>query len=155
MPRSFIAAWLRIAPWPVNAFSITLRPSAKVSSESALISGSSSTVGPMVMKIQVSAVVSSTALWIAASIAARVGFMLGSRRNTGVAKPGCMCASLMPGITTRPPRSMTRVREVAIARISSFVPTAAMRSPSIAIASAYGRAGSPVKTLPETNTMDG
>ena len=55
--------------------------------------------------------------------------------------------SLIPGIAVRPPRSTLRLASPANARIASSVPTAAIRSPRIASASAKGAAGSAVKIL--------
>jgi hypothetical protein len=66
----------------------------------------------------------------------------------GAANARCVCASLMPGITTRPPRSTRRVARPASRCTSAVVPTVRMRSPRIATASAHGRAESAVKTLP-------
>jgi hypothetical protein len=50
-----------------------------------------------------------------------------------------------PGTTSRPPAS-TGVTFEASLRISSVIPTAAIRSPLAAIASTHGAAGSPVHT---------
>jgi hypothetical protein len=61
----------------------------------------------------------------------------------------------MPGTTTRPFSSMTRVEGDANARTSASVPTATMRSPRIASASAHGRLSSAVKTFPPASTTSG
>jgi hypothetical protein len=50
-------------------------------------------------------------------------------------------ASLNPGSVNAPPRSITRARALTASRASAFVPTARMRSPRIARASAHGWAG--------------
>src|SRR5688572_32360167 len=62
----------------------------------------------------------------------------------------CVCASLMPGMTTRRPASMTRVVSPFILINSSWDPTATMRSPRIAMASAFGCFGSSVAMRPLT-----
>src|SRR5687768_1267746 len=62
----------------------------------------------------------------------------------------CVCASLMPGMTTRRPASMTRVFSPFILINSSWDPTATMRSPRMAIASALGCFGSSVAMRPLT-----
>jgi hypothetical protein len=61
-------------------------------------------------------------------------------------------ASMKPGTTSRPAASSVAASGTltAAARTSSFVPTWAMRSPAIAIASAQGRSGSPVQMRPLT-----
>src|SRR5688572_9319148 len=56
----------------------------------------------------------------------------------------CTCASLKPGTTSRPPASMTRVLDPAMALISADVPTFPIVAPHTAIASAAGNAGSTV-----------
>src|SRR5918994_316014 len=62
----------------------------------------------------------------------------------------CVCASLRPGTTMRRPASMTRVFS-PFSRINSFCdPTATMRSPRIAMASAFGCFGSSVAMRPLT-----
>src|SRR5258707_8300056 len=50
---------------------------------------------------------------------------------------------------------MTRVPEPARALTSAELPTATMRSPAMATASAHGRAGSAVKTLPPARMRSG
>lgn len=55
------------------------------------------------------------------------------------------CASLIPGMTSRPAASSTRVCDVASPRTSAFIPTALILSPVIATASAHFVAGTPVK----------
>src|SRR4029077_3186974 len=61
----------------------------------------------------------------------------------------------MPGISSRPPASITRVVEPAEARTSFVVLTAVMRSPLIATASAHGRDPSPGKTRALTIARSG
>src|SRR5688500_4766925 len=61
-----------------------------------------------------------------------------------------VCASLMPGMTMRRPASMTRVFSPFSPINSFWDPTATMRSPRIAIASAFGCFGSRVVTRPLT-----
>ena len=58
-----------------------------------------------------------------------------------------MWASLNPGSSVPPRQSITLVSDDAIRRISELPPTAAMRSPVIATASARGCAGSMVSTF--------
>ena len=67
----------------------------------------------------------------------------------------CVCASLMPGTTVRPPRSMRRVWSRASAVTDAVSPTAVMRSPAIATAAAHGCAAFAVKTLPLTRIVSG
>ena len=55
------------------------------------------------------------------------------------------CASLNPGTSICPCASMTFVPLPASFRISALEPTAAIRSPRTAIASAHGRFGFPVQ----------
>src|SRR5688500_828518 len=62
----------------------------------------------------------------------------------------CVCASLMPGMTMRRPASMTRGFSPFILINSSWDPTATMRSPRMAIASALGCFGSSVAMRPLT-----
>src|SRR5512143_1970163 len=62
----------------------------------------------------------------------------------------CVCASLRPGMTVRPPASMTRVAAPRSEASSASPPTAAIFSPLIASAAAKGRAGSSVATRPLT-----
>src|ERR687897_48617 len=59
-----------------------------------------------------------------------------------------MWASLMPGITVRPCRSTSRVAGPPSARTSWLAPTATMRSPRTAMASAQGRSESAVNIFP-------
>jgi hypothetical protein len=68
------------------------------------------TAPPIGAKIQKSAGVSSIAPAIAAATCANVasGSVLSVNVCAG-ANPRCVCASLMPGITRRPPASMTSV----------------------------------------------
>jgi len=61
----------------------------------------------------------------------------------------------MPGISSPPPASITRVAAVAILRTSALVPTAVMRDPVIATASAHGCPASPVNTRALVMTMAG
>ena len=58
----------------------------------------------------------------------------------------CPCPSMNPGITSRPFASITCVRDVTSRRTSAFEPTARIRSPAIATASASGFAESTVTT---------
>src|SRR3954463_1812660 len=58
----------------------------------------------------------------------------------------CVCASLSPGITVRPPASMTLVFSPLKELNSDSDPTARMRSPLMAIASPRGLRGSSVLT---------
>jgi hypothetical protein len=60
--------------------------------------------------------------------------------------------SMKPGTARRPLRSITSVRGPTKAAISPSLPTAVMRSPVIATASAMGRAASTVTTLPWRST---
>ena len=64
----------------------------------------------------------------------------------------CVCASMNPGTTRRHLASMTTVLGPRIGLISSFEPTATIRPPLTARASASGRAGSPVQILAEITT---
>ena len=57
----------------------------------------------------------------------------------------CTCASLNPGTSICPCASMTLALVPIIFRISAQEPTAAIRSPRTAIASAQGRFGFPVQ----------
>jgi hypothetical protein len=61
--------------------------------------------------------------------------------------PACTCASLMPGMTTRPSASITRVDVSVSWRTEAVVPTTPMRSPTTVSASAHGAAETPVNTL--------
>ena len=61
-------------------------------------------------------------------------------------------ASMNPGTTTRPWKSIRRVRRSAHRSASTSVPTATMRSSRIAIALAQGRTRAAVKIFPPTNT---
>ena len=54
----------------------------------------------------------------------------------------------MPGMTTRPRASITRVEASVSWRTEAVVPTTPMRSPTMVSASAHGAAETPVKTLP-------
>ena len=60
----------------------------------------------------------------------------------------CSCASLIPGMTGWPCRSIRCVASAASARISASLPTARMRSPRIASACACGWVALAVKILP-------
>src|SRR4051794_21788875 len=60
-----------------------------------------------------------------------------------------MCESMNPGVTNAPARSTVSAAP-AFARISAVEPTATIRSPAIAIASAAGLEGSAVHTRPFT-----
>ena len=62
--------------------------------------------------------------------------------------PRCTCASFMPGMTVRPPRSMDFVAGPASDLIFADSPTATMRSPRIATASTYSCEALLVKILP-------
>src|SRR5439155_19133627 len=62
------------------------------------------------------------------------------------------CASMKPGTTTRPWRSMRRVRRPAHRSTWVSVPAATKRSSRIAMACAQGRTPAAVKILPPTNT---
>src|SRR5687767_9371590 len=62
----------------------------------------------------------------------------------------CVCASFRPGMTMRRPASMTRVFGPRYFSSSPGLPTATMRSPRIAIASAFGFFGSSVEMRPFT-----
>src|SRR6185436_17865527 len=62
----------------------------------------------------------------------------------------CVCASLRPGMTMRRPASITRVFGPLYLSSSPGLPTATMRSPRIAIASAFGCFGSSVAMRPLT-----
>src|ERR1700741_634950 len=62
----------------------------------------------------------------------------------------CVCPSLSPGMTMRRPASITRVFGPLYFSSSPGLPTAAMRSPRIAIASALGCFGSRVAMRPWT-----
>src|SRR5688572_11101461 len=65
----------------------------------------------------------------------------------------CVCASLRPGMTMRRPASITRVPGPLYFSSSPGLPTARMRSPRIAIASAFGCFGSSVATRPLTMSV--
>src|SRR5688572_10006436 len=62
----------------------------------------------------------------------------------------CVWASFSPGTTMRRCASMTRVLEPRYFSISPGLPTATMRSPRMAIASAFGCFGSSVAMRPLT-----
>ena len=68
---------------------------------------------------------------------------------------GCECASMKPGTTVRPLRSTRVVRGPASASMSLEVPTAMMRSPAMAIASATGAAVFIVRRRPPCRTSCG
>src|SRR5262245_5714432 len=57
----------------------------------------------------------------------------------------CVWSSMKPGVTNRPPASITRVRAPRCASASAFDPTAMRRSPRIATACALGCNVSPVQ----------
>src|SRR3954451_17556051 len=63
----------------------------------------------------------------------------------------CVCASISPGSTVAPPRSSTTVSGPARASISARVPTAAMRAPAMATASATEKEASQVTKRPLTS----
>src|SRR5262245_8564923 len=60
----------------------------------------------------------------------------------------CRCESFNPGMTRRPPRSITRVPGARSFRTSSLSPSAAKRLPAMAMARASGRFESSVVILP-------
>src|SRR6187455_165909 len=62
----------------------------------------------------------------------------------------CVCASFRPGMTMRRPASMTRVFGPRYFSSSPGLPSATMRSPRIAMASAFGFFGSRVAMRPLT-----
>lgn len=66
-----------------------------------------------------------------------------------------LCASLIPGITVRPPRSICFVCGPARAMIVAESPVAVMRSSRIARACTYGCPASLVKIFPLKRTMSG
>jgi hypothetical protein len=68
------------------------------------------------------------------------------------ASVACTCASINPGITARPPRSMTRVPRPINTRTSRSEPTATKRPPRIATASWIENRGSTVMILPLRKT---
>src|SRR3546814_4005451 len=85
----------------------------------------------------------------ASSTCAASGLGKGSSSSVdGGLAPRCTWASLMPGTTRWPCRSIRCVSGPASARIVASSPTAVMRPSSIASALAEGRAGSPVQTRP-------
>ena len=59
-----------------------------------------------------------------------------SVEKLSAARIACRWESISPGMSVRPPRSMVRVRGPARRRMAAEVPTAVMRSPEIATASA-------------------
>ncbi len=87
---------------------------------------------------------------------AELGLRLGvPQLHTCKIAPGppkkCTCASLNPGSSSLPPRSISSVRGPTHLRISAFDPTATMRLPRHATASARGCASFTVQTLPFTS----
>src|SRR5262249_4923184 len=87
---------------------------------------------------------------------AQVGSMLLNRRwKSAGSNPQWWCASLIPGITTRPLKSMRFVCGPANIRTFSVVPMATMRSPRIASASTKGYAETLVKILPFSRIKSG
>ena len=72
----------------------------------------------------------------------------GTSRSLMAAPTGCVCASMIPGTTVRPLRSILRVFGPAVASASLSVPTATKRLPRTAKACAAGRESETVMTLP-------
>ena len=64
----------------------------------------------------------------------------------------CTCVSMKPGTSIAPSASTSRVAGPTRPRCPRRSPTAAMRSPSTATASAQGRSGSPVQTRAPVTT---
>jgi hypothetical protein len=67
----------------------------------------------------------------------------------------CTCVSMKPGTSIMPRASITRVVGAVSLRTSAPEPTATMRSPAAATASAHGRRESPVQTRALTTAMVG
>ena len=90
-----------------------------------------------------------------ASAGSGVGEALVRMSTPSGTSPTWSWASLMPGMTTRPPSAISRVARPASRRIAALVPRARTRSPRMATASAHGRAESAVKTLPPVRRRSG
>lgn len=151
------AAVLKIVPCPWYAASIRGRSPVMGSSAKRVAAGLSSTAPPISPMIQPPAGVFATAALTRSTVTSQAGssVMAGGASSDvcGGIAPRWACASLMPGITSRPPASTTRVEADAFARTSEVEPTCVIRSPSMRTASAHGAAGTPVNTRAFTIAM--
>ncbi len=157
MPSARRPALLTIIPCPVFAPSHTGCRGATESSAARLARGSSSIAASTLVRSHVPAGTRAASAPSESSTIESGGSGTGSsdvRKPTpGRGAPGCACASSKPGRTVRPRSSMRRVARVAKRAISSLDPTATIRSPRIATASAHGRSESAVKILPPRRMM--
>jgi len=90
-----------------------------------------------------------------ASSSVRTPIQFTSVVKLSAARIAWRCESMSPGMTVRPPRSITRDRGPASFRISADVPSAVMCPSRIAIASRTDDCASTVRILPFTRTVSG
>ena len=154
MPSSLSIALLTHCEWALSSAMATGRSATTVSSAAAVISCSGSAAGSHPNpRMAGTSRCSSAKRRIAARHSAnerRPPSM--TWKSSSLANLGCMCASMKPGSSRRPPRSTTWVRGPTNGSTSALLPTQTMRPSRTATASCRERAASTVYTTPLVRT---